>query len=122
MEMYEVLASVRKEKRVSFEELSQRTGLSVSTLKKILTGVTKAPLFENVRSIAYALGISLNDLDAMVAGNNAPTQRDILYISRPTGNEPTDELRKRMHDLIDQLGDKDLRLLSDVAARFDKNE
>ena len=120
MEMYEVLAAVRKEKKISFDELSQKTELSVSTLKKILTGVTKAPLFENVRSIAYALGMSLDDLDMRIMEGNQK-QVDILYVSRPTGNETTDELRKRLHDLIDQMDDEDLRLLSDVTIRFQKN-
>lgn len=50
-----------------------------------------------------------------------PKPVDILYVSRPTGNETTDELRKRLHDLIDQLDDEDLRLLSDVTVRFQKN-
>ena len=43
---------------------------------------------------------------------------DILYISRPSGNPTTDELRKHLHDLIDQLDDEFLRLLSDVTIRF----
>ena len=70
-----------------------------------------------IKALAKALGVTGDDL----LGTHHE-QSDILYISRPTGNESTDELRKRMHDLIDQLDDKDLRLLSDVAARFDKNE
>ena len=50
--------------------------------------------------------------------NVVESGRDILYISRPSGVETTDELRKRMHDLIDQLDEEDLRLLSDVTIRF----
>ena len=120
MEMYEVLAAVRKEKKVQFDELSQKTGLSVSTLKKILTGVTKAPLFENVRSIAYALDLTLDDLDMRIMESNQQ-HSDVLYVSRPSGNPTTDEMRKHLHDLIDQLDDEDLRLLSDVTIRFQKN-
>ena len=112
MEMYEVLASIRKEKRVSFDELSQKTGLSVSTLKKILTGVTKAPLFENVRSIAYALGLSLDDLDRMIADSNKPSQVDIVYISKPSGDPTVDELRKQLHRFIDELDEESLRNFS----------
>lgn len=109
MEMYEVLASVRKEKKMSFEELSQQTGLSMSTLKKILTGVTKAPLFENVRSIAYALGLSLNDLDQMIADSNKSARVDVVYISRPSGDPTVDELRKQLHQFIDELDEDALK-------------
>ena len=43
---------------------------------------------------------------------------DILYISRPTGDQSTDDLRKQLHDLIDQMDDEDLRDLCTVAIRF----
>lgn len=46
---------------------------------------------------------------------------DILYISRPTGSESTDDLRKQLHDLIDQMDDEDLRDLCTVAIRFKRS-
>lgn len=51
----------------------------------------------------------------------APQQEDILYISRPTGDQSTDDLRKQLHDLIDQLEDEDLRDLCTVAIRFKRS-
>lgn len=63
MEFFEVLSDRRKSCGMAFDELSDRSGVPVSTLKKILTGVTRAPQFETLRAITYALGLTLDDLD-----------------------------------------------------------
>ena len=66
MELYEALSYQRRAIKMSFEELNNKTGISVSTLKKIFTGVTSNPAFETVRTIAYAMGITTNDLTHMM--------------------------------------------------------
>lgn len=43
---------------------------------------------------------------------------DILYVSRPSGNRNTDELRKRLHDSIDRMNDDDLKLLAALTDRM----
>lgn len=63
MEFYEILSNRRKDVGMSYDDLSIRSSVPISTIKKILTGVTKDPQFETVRSVAYALGLTLNDLD-----------------------------------------------------------
>lgn len=63
MEFYEILSIRRKDVGMSYDDLSTRSSVPISTLKKILTGVTKDPQFETVRAISYALGLTLNDLD-----------------------------------------------------------
>ena len=45
---------------------------------------------------------------------------DILYISKPTGNGSTDELRKYLHDMIDQMDDEDLQFFRDITIRMRK--
>ena len=62
MELYEALANRRRQIKMSFDELSSTSNIPVSTLKKIFTGVTANPPFETVRSIAYAMGITTDDL------------------------------------------------------------
>lgn len=62
MELFEVLASRRREIKMSFEDLSSSSKIPVSTLKKIFTGVTANPPFETVRVICYAMGITTDDV------------------------------------------------------------
>lgn len=62
MELFEVLASRRREIKMSFEDLSLSSKIPVSTLKKIFTGVTANPPFETVRAISYAMGITTDDV------------------------------------------------------------
>lgn len=62
MELYEVLSQRRKSIKMSFDDLSAASKIPVSTLKKILTGVTANPPFETVRAIAHAMGITTDDV------------------------------------------------------------
>ena len=70
MELYEALSNRRKEIGMSFDELQRKTELSLSTLKKILGGHVAAPSFDSVRSIAYAMGITMEELDRRIAGES----------------------------------------------------
>lgn len=64
MKLFEVLTHYRKLKKITFDELVVRTGISKSTLQKVFTGVTANPAFELVQTIADALDISVNDIAA----------------------------------------------------------
>lgn len=55
--------TVRREKGITLEDLSQRSGVPLSTLKKISAGITTNPNLETVKAIAGALGCSLDDLE-----------------------------------------------------------
>lgn len=59
----EKINETKKELGLTTEELSNRSGVSLGTLNKILSGVTKDPKLETIRSIAYALGLTLDDLE-----------------------------------------------------------
>lgn len=73
MELYEALSHQRRAIKMSFEELNRKTGISVSTLKKIFTGVTSNPAFETVRTIAYAMDITTDDLTNLMHENTENT-------------------------------------------------
>lgn len=99
-------------------ELAQLLGINNVTLSGYETG-KHDPKSATLVQIAKICNTTTDFL--LGRENKEPKHVDILYISRPSGNETTDELRKRMHDLIDQLDDEDLRLLSDVTIRFQKD-
>lgn len=94
MELYEALSQQRKAIRMSFEELNNRTGISISTLKKIFTGVTANPAFETVRAIAYAMGITTDDLaDIMREEPQARLSVEAQRLARDFDELPDDKKR-----------------------------
>ena len=64
MKLYEALTYYRKLRKITFDELVDKTNLPKSTLQKIFTGVTANPAFETVQTIAEAMGTSVNDIAA----------------------------------------------------------
>lgn len=57
------LTARRKQIGMSLDALVEASGVPKGTLTKILTGVTPNPSLENAKAIAYALGMTLQDLD-----------------------------------------------------------
>ena len=53
----------KKKIGLTTEELSEKSGVPIGTLNKILSGATKDPKLETLKSIAKVLGLSLNDFD-----------------------------------------------------------
>lgn len=83
MELFEVLAARRKLIKMSFDDLSAASKIPVSTLKKILTGVTANPPFETVRAIAHAMGITTDDVsNAMVSQADLSLSPAALDVAR----------------------------------------
>lgn len=113
---FDAINKRKKELGLNNAQIADRAGITLSTMDKITSGANQNPKLDTLFAIADVLGLTLDDFDDRP--KQMPT--DILYISRPTGIQSTDELRKQMHDMIDQLEDEDLRLLSDVTIRFRK--
>lgn len=113
MSIGERIKEARLKNGLTQEQLAALIGVAKSTLTGYEKG-NREPDALKINALSKALGVSGDYL--LDTGFNSG--RDILYISRPSGVETTDELRKRMHDLIDQLDEEDLRLLSDVTIRF----
>ena len=58
-----MLSDRRKAIGMSIDRLVELSGVPKGTVTKILTGVTPNPSLENAKAIAYALGLTLMDLD-----------------------------------------------------------
>ena len=63
MELGELISLYRKQQNMTIDELVEKSGVPKGTINKIISGTTKAPTLENIRSIAYALGKTLDDFD-----------------------------------------------------------
>lgn len=59
----EKISEYKKKLGMTTEELSEKSGVPVGTLNKILSGATKDPKLETLKAIAKVLGLSLNDFD-----------------------------------------------------------
>ena len=112
--LHKILTERRKNIGMSIDQLVEKSGIPKGTLTKVLTGVSPNPSLETVKAIAYALGLTLNDLES------APSQVDVLYISKPSGDMKADEIRKFLHETIDQLCDEDLEFFKDFTLRMKK--
>ena len=55
--------ALRKEKKISVDELSEMSGVPKGTLSKITAGITSNPTLDTVQAICRALGCSLDALD-----------------------------------------------------------
>ena len=59
----EKIIEYKKKLGLTTEELSQKSGVPIGTLNKILSGATKDPKLETLKAIARVLGLTLNDFD-----------------------------------------------------------
>ena len=79
------------------EELSKKSGVPIGTLNKILSGATKDPKLETLKSIARVLGLSLNDFDD---GISAPRdEADLLTDYRKLNSLGKEKARGDVSDL-----------------------
>ncbi len=86
----EKIEEYKKRLNLTTEELSQRSGIPIGTLNKILSGATKDPKLKTLKSIARVLGLSLNDFD--------DEERTDTMAAHFTGEEYTEEELKKIRE------------------------
>jgi transcriptional regulator with XRE-family HTH domain len=82
---------------MSIDQLVEKSGVPKGTLTKVLTGISPNPALETVKAIAYALGMTLNDLseeqDPVISKGAA--RLAMIYDSlTDAGKELLDEMAK----------------------------
>lgn len=80
MELFEALAARRKELGMQYEELSEKSKIPANTLKKIFTGKIGSPSFESIKAIAYAMDMTLEELDGRVEEKSEYNEIDIEMV------------------------------------------
>ena len=58
----ELINELKKQKKMTSEELARQSGVPLGTLNKILNGTTKDPKIETLRALCPVLGCTLDDL------------------------------------------------------------
>ena len=100
MELGDLITRYRKESGLTIDELAERSGVPKGTLTKIIGNTTKAPSLETVRSIARALGKTLNDFDDAPAATVDPLQAALLSDFAKLNREGQGKLADYAVDLV----------------------
>lgn len=97
----EKINEYKKKLGMTTEELSDRSGVPIGTLNKILSGVTRDPKLETLKAIARVLGLSLDDFDdSNQKATYEPTYDDIQSLIARNGKKLTLEQKQ---DIIKAL-------------------
>ena len=78
----ERINEIKKEMGITTDDLSERSGVPVGTLNKILSGQTKDPKLETLKSIARVLGCTLDEFDDDGSEASKFTQVEMLIVRR----------------------------------------
>lgn len=115
----EYIKKRKKQLNMTTEELSEKSGVPVGTLNKILAGQTIDPKFETIKSICRALNISLSDLDEF--------ERKAPYYLDPKAAAIAQEVYERpemkmLFDASRKISAEDMQFIISMIDRFNKDE
>ena len=116
------LREKRKENKLTQKQLAEIVGAKHNSVSDWERGYAM-PDPDTIVLICEALNVSsayLLPSKNIDHGSFVP-DTEIIYMSRSSGNQSTDELRKQLHDLIDQMDDEDLRLMSGLMVKFKRD-
>lgn len=99
----EKIAEYKKKSGMTSEELSQKSGVPLGTLNKILSGATKDPKLETLKAIAHVLGLSLDDFDDKKYENREPTYADVERLVARNGKQMSVEQKMRLIKLLSEI-------------------
>lgn len=97
----EIINKLKKEKKLTSEQLSKESRVPLGTLNKILNGTTKDPKLETLKALARVLGCSLDDFD------DTPKKKNIKEVNTIAahleGKDITPQKMKLLEKYIDAL-------------------
>lgn len=104
----EKIAEYKKKLGLTTEELSEKSGVPLGTLNKILSGATKDPKLETLKSIAHVLGLSLDDFDDKEKKViPEPTYADVERLVARNGKQMSVEQKMRLIKLLSEINNGD---------------
>lgn len=111
------MKEILKSKKMTYDELSEKTSISKSTISKIFGGFNTNPTLKYLKLIAAALDCSIDDFFEWETEPTSP-----YYLDRKTA-ELTQELRdnpnyRMLFDAARDLSPGDLQALIDIANRI----
>ena len=104
----EKIAEYKKKLGLTTEELSEKSEVPLGTLNKILSGATKDPKLETLKSIAHVLGLSLDDFDDREKKVvPEPTYADVERLVARNGKQMSVEQKMRLIKLLSEINNED---------------
>ena len=82
-----------KDKHITYDELAERSKLSISTIKKIFSGISQYPRIDTMQAIEAALGLSYEKLEITESDKNAGVELKHREILSPDEMEVVDTYR-----------------------------
>lgn len=116
----EKLDEIKNSQKLTNKDIANKTGLPISTIDKLFSGINSNPTLETLRKVASALNCNIDDF---IEYDNAAVSR--YYLDRKAG-----ELAQEIHDnpdlriLLDaskKLSPEDIKIVIDVANGLKKN-
>lgn len=108
MTLGERLKKARKDKKLTQQSVADALGVAKSTYCGYESGFRKPDVL-TVQRLAAILDVTGSYIIGSEVKESDPAE--FLYISRPSGDESIDELRKQLHDYIDSLTDEEIRAM-----------
>jgi len=71
-----------KDKKITYQRLSELSGVPLATIKSVLCGKTKNPTIDTVNAIKRALGLNTDESDGIVQNYITQDEERILKIYR----------------------------------------
>jgi transcriptional regulator with XRE-family HTH domain len=65
-----IYKQIMKQKKMTYEDLANKTGISLGAIKRIMAGIAKYPRVDTIEAIESALGLN----------NDAPLPQDIMRL------------------------------------------
>lgn len=100
------LNQLRKEKKISFNELAQLSGLPKSTLEKVLFEITPHPRIDTVQAIEKALGISSEPQSSEITEERLQALGFDLTAISDLSEEDLQLIRSTLKTLVTELKDR----------------
>lgn len=97
----EKISEYKKKLGITTEELSKRSGVPVGTLNKILSGQTKDPKLETLKSIARVLNCTLDDFDDME--KKEPSYEELKTLIARNGKEMSTKDKMELIKMLSEL-------------------
>lgn len=73
---------MRKQSGMSLDELCEKSGIPKGTLSKITSGVTKSPSLDTMKTLVYAMGYTLKDLDDGIESSDTLSKEERSHIKK----------------------------------------
>lgn len=108
--LIEKIREIKKSKHLSNEDISEMTHIPETTVSRILSGASKRPGFENVLTIAIALGISVDKiLSVALPGEEPPKEVETVVESYDTVLKVKEAQLVEMEKLLAEVRDSNTR-------------